>query len=216
MLVLGESRAGVGQSQALHADVMEYPRSAFDINVYSTGDEVYSYYFATSNFTGLFKQNAGEANAVTIVDENDNAISFSPLTVYGLNSVGKPVENVSATRDGSRVLFESAYGQGIDLQFDATYNGVKETLTLQERPNSTSDLVFWSKLDFDHRAYTIESSGDEIDQNSTVNGAIDVVTTGWPRERDSTIVSRPEFGIVTARLWSSLRAESMKAMGNAA
>jgi len=45
---------------------------------------------------------------------------------------------------------------------------------------------------------------------------IDVVTTGWPRERDSTIVSRPEFGVVTARLWSNLRAESMKAMGNAA
>ena len=44
---------------------------------------------------------------------------------------------------------------------------------------------------------------------------IDVVTTGWPRERDSTIVSRPEFGEVTARLWSSLRAESMKAMSAA-
>ena len=41
---------------------------------------------------------------------------------------------------------------------------------------------------------------------------IDVVTTGWPRERDSTIVARPEFGEVTARLWSHLRAESMKAM----
>ena len=42
---------------------------------------------------------------------------------------------------------------------------------------------------------------------------IDMVATGWPRERDSTIVTRPEFGAVTARLWSSLRAESIKAMG---
>ena len=41
---------------------------------------------------------------------------------------------------------------------------------------------------------------------------IDVVTTGWPRERDSTIVARPEFGEVTARLWLHLRAESIKAM----
>lgn len=44
---------------------------------------------------------------------------------------------------------------------------------------------------------------------------IDQVTTGWPRERDSTIVARPEFGEVTARLWSQLRAESMKAMSTA-
>ncbi len=42
---------------------------------------------------------------------------------------------------------------------------------------------------------------------------IDVVDTGWPRERDSTIVARAEFGTVTARLWSKLRGESMKALG---
>ena len=41
---------------------------------------------------------------------------------------------------------------------------------------------------------------------------IDVVETGWPRERDSTIVSRPEFGAVTARLWARLRGESLKAL----
>jgi NitT/TauT family transport system ATP-binding protein len=39
-----------------------------------------------------------------------------------------------------------------------------------------------------------------------------LVTTGWPKERDSTIVADPEFGKVTARLWSLLRAESMKAI----
>jgi NitT/TauT family transport system ATP-binding protein len=42
---------------------------------------------------------------------------------------------------------------------------------------------------------------------------IDVITTGWPRERDSTIVADPAFGAVTARLWSLLRGESMKAIG---
>ncbi len=41
---------------------------------------------------------------------------------------------------------------------------------------------------------------------------IDVVETGWPRERDSRIVSRPEFGEVTARLWARLRGESLKAL----
>ena len=42
---------------------------------------------------------------------------------------------------------------------------------------------------------------------------IDVVETSWPRERDSRIVERPEFGAVTARLWKSLREESLKTIG---
>jgi NitT/TauT family transport system ATP-binding protein len=42
---------------------------------------------------------------------------------------------------------------------------------------------------------------------------IDLVETGWDRARDSRIVSDPAFGAVTARLWGSLRAESMKAIG---
>jgi NitT/TauT family transport system ATP-binding protein len=45
---------------------------------------------------------------------------------------------------------------------------------------------------------------------------IDMVETGWPRERDSRIVSDPNFGALTARLWSSLRGESMKTLGRVA
>ena len=45
---------------------------------------------------------------------------------------------------------------------------------------------------------------------------IDVVTTGWPRSRDSRIVSDAHFGVVTARLWDKLREESLRAMGAAA
>lgn len=44
---------------------------------------------------------------------------------------------------------------------------------------------------------------------------IDMVDTGWPRDRDSRIVEDPAFGSVTARLWKSLREESMKTMGKA-
>jgi NitT/TauT family transport system ATP-binding protein len=41
---------------------------------------------------------------------------------------------------------------------------------------------------------------------------VDVVDTGWPRDRDSRIVERPEFGSITARLWHTLRGESMKSI----
>jgi NitT/TauT family transport system ATP-binding protein len=42
---------------------------------------------------------------------------------------------------------------------------------------------------------------------------IDVIETGWPADRDSTIVSDKRFGDITARLWQKLRSESMTAMG---
>ncbi len=45
---------------------------------------------------------------------------------------------------------------------------------------------------------------------------IDVVDTGWPRERDSRLAADPAFGGITARLWSRLRAESMRSMGERA
>ena len=41
---------------------------------------------------------------------------------------------------------------------------------------------------------------------------IEIVETGWARDRDSRIASHPEFGNVTSRLWDKLRGESMKAM----
>ena len=41
---------------------------------------------------------------------------------------------------------------------------------------------------------------------------MEVIETAWPRDRDSQIVSAPEFGAITARLWTLLRAQSMHAL----
>lgn len=42
---------------------------------------------------------------------------------------------------------------------------------------------------------------------------LDIVVTGWPRQRDSKIVGEPAFGEITGRLWDNLRGESMKSLG---
>jgi len=42
---------------------------------------------------------------------------------------------------------------------------------------------------------------------------IEVVETAWPRERDSNLAGHADFGAVTAKLWTLLRAESQRAMG---
>jgi len=41
---------------------------------------------------------------------------------------------------------------------------------------------------------------------------IDIVTTEWPRTRDSRIVSDRRFGAITARLWDKLRDESIRSL----
>jgi NitT/TauT family transport system ATP-binding protein len=42
---------------------------------------------------------------------------------------------------------------------------------------------------------------------------LEVVETGWPRERDSRIAAHEDFGRLTSHLWSLLREESLKALG---
>jgi NitT/TauT family transport system ATP-binding protein len=44
---------------------------------------------------------------------------------------------------------------------------------------------------------------------------LEVIKTGWPAERDSRIVSDPAFGVVTGRLWSLLRQQSLNALSPA-
>src|SRR5688572_29831349 len=43
---------------------------------------------------------------------------------------------------------------------------------------------------------------------------LDTVVTGWPRGRDSTVVSSEAFGRLTGRIWLRLRAESLRALGH--
>ncbi|MBI1778395.1 MAG: ABC transporter ATP-binding protein [Proteobacteria bacterium] len=42
---------------------------------------------------------------------------------------------------------------------------------------------------------------------------IDVVETGWPRERDSRLIEQEAFSTITSRLWKNLRQESLKTIG---
>jgi NitT/TauT family transport system ATP-binding protein len=41
---------------------------------------------------------------------------------------------------------------------------------------------------------------------------IELIETGWPRDRDSQIVAIPEFGAITSRLWTLLRTQSLHAL----
>jgi NitT/TauT family transport system ATP-binding protein len=54
---------------------------------------------------------------------------------------------------------------------------------------------------------------DRVGVMSTRPGRfIDFVETGWNEDRDSRVVSTPNFGAITSRLWEKLRVEAMKIM----
>jgi len=44
---------------------------------------------------------------------------------------------------------------------------------------------------------------------------LSIIETGWPRDRDSRVVEEAAFGGITARLWHTLREESLKSIGRA-
>jgi len=45
---------------------------------------------------------------------------------------------------------------------------------------------------------------------------IDMVETGWGSDRDSRVVADPRFGVLTGRVWTRLREESLKSVGRSA
>ena len=86
----------------------------------------------------------------------------------------------------------------------------EEVLKLWRRTGATIFLIT-------HALDEAAMLADRIGVMSARPGRLmDIVETGWPRERDSRIVEKPEFGAITARLWKALRQESMKSIGREA
>jgi NitT/TauT family transport system ATP-binding protein len=83
-----------------------------------------------------------------------------------------------------------------------------ELLKLWRRTNTTVFLIT-------HALDEAAMLSDRIGIMSSRPGRlIEIVETGWERERTSEVVERPEFGRITARLWKVLRDESRKAIGS--
>jgi len=177
VLVAGESEAPTATDSARSALEPEERLSSHDLNVYPSGDGDFPYYSQGTVFTALYRAGASEDDALTVVDMENRWMSSTPLTAFGLNSVGTPATNATAERDGPSLRYESVYGTGIDIEYVSTYNGVKETITVGSRPNVSSDIVFWSRLDFDRGGFALASSGGVLAGEATVDGALHVVDT---------------------------------------
>jgi len=85
-----------------------------------------------------------------------------------------------------------------------------EVLRLWRQTNATVLLITHS---LDEAAMLADRIGV---MSSRPGHFVETVTTGWPRTRDSRVISDPRFGDITSRLWNYLRKESLQAMGRAA
>jgi NitT/TauT family transport system ATP-binding protein len=86
----------------------------------------------------------------------------------------------------------------------------EEVLKLWRQTNATIFLIT-------HALDEAAMLADRIGVMSARPGRIlEVIETGWERNRDSRVVELPEFGRITARLWKILRQESFKAIGKEA
>ncbi len=86
----------------------------------------------------------------------------------------------------------------------------EEVLKLWRRTGATIFLIT-------HALDEAAMLADRIGVMSARPGRLmEVIETGWDRERDSRVIETPKFGQITASLWKSLRQESLKSIGKEA
>ena len=167
--------------------------------------------------------------------------SFPWLSVFdniafGLREMGKSVDDVRASVDYALAVWgrrdpdlwgsiERQIGRGFGrnpYSNEGVQYGLRALMSGEILPEQFVDLndkiggrrIGATILLITHALDEAAMLSDRIGAMSARPGRfLDIVATGWPRERDSTIVSEAAFGEITGRLWDNLRGESMKSLG---
>jgi NitT/TauT family transport system ATP-binding protein len=158
---------------------------------------------------GLRRNGTAEADIRRLVDD---ALAFTGLKEFGraypAQLSGGMRQRVCIARtlvlQPRLILLDEPFG-ALDAQTRLLMGD--EVLRLWRRTGATVLLIT-------HALDEAAMLSDRIGAMSARPGRfLDIVVTGWPRERDSTIVSETRFGEITGRLWDDLRGESMKSLG---
>lgn len=189
---------------------------------------------------------SGVPDGVGVVFQEDASLPWLTVTenvAFGLRRLGlAKAERLTRVRDALELVGLSDFAQSYPAQLSGGMRQrvciartlvTKPRLILLDEPFGALDqqtrllmgdelLRMWrntgaSVFLITHALDEAAMLADRIGVMSARPGClVDIVETGWPRDRDSRIVERPEFGVVTARLWKTLRQESIKTMGRSA
>jgi len=158
---------------------------------------------------GLRRSGIDEAEVRRRVDD---ALSFMGLTdfarAYPAQLSGGMRQRVCIARtlvlQPHLILLDEPFG-ALDAQTRLLMGD--EVLRLWRRTGATILLIT-------HALDEAAMLADRIGAMSARPGRfLDIVLTGWPKERDSKIVSDKRFAEITGRLWDNLRGESLKSLG---
>jgi NitT/TauT family transport system ATP-binding protein len=159
---------------------------------------------------GLRRSGASEAEVRRRVDD---ALAFMGLRdfahAYPLQLSGGMRQRVCIARtlvlQPRLILLDEPFG-ALDAQTRLLMG--EEVLRLWRRTDATVLLIT-------HALDEAAMLSDRVGAMSARPGRfIEIIETGWTRERDSTIVREPAFAEITGRLWDNLRGESIKALGH--
>jgi NitT/TauT family transport system ATP-binding protein len=159
---------------------------------------------------GLRRSGASEADVRRRVED---ALAFMGLRdfahAYPLQLSGGMRQRVCIARtlvlQPRLILLDEPFG-ALDAQTRLLMG--EEVLRLWRRTGATVLLIT-------HALDEAAMLSDRVGAMSARPGRfIEIIETGWMRERDSTIVREPAFAEITGRLWDNLRGESIKALGH--
>jgi NitT/TauT family transport system ATP-binding protein len=153
------------------------------------------------------------ASAAEVRRRVDDALAFMGLRdfarAYPLQLSGGMRQRVCIARtlvlQPRLILLDEPFG-ALDAQTRLLMG--EEVLRLWRRTGATVLLIT-------HALDEAAMLSDRVGAMSARPGRfIEIIETGWMRERDSTIVREPAFAEITGRLWDNLRGESIKALGH--
>jgi NitT/TauT family transport system ATP-binding protein len=153
------------------------------------------------------------APAAEVRNRVDDALAFMGLKdfarAYPLQLSGGMRQRVCIARtlvlQPRLILLDEPFG-ALDAQTRLLMG--EEVLRLWRRTGATILLIT-------HALDEAAMLSDRVGAMSARPGRfIEIIATGWRRERDSSIVREPAFAEITGRLWDNLRGESLKALGH--
>ncbi len=126
------------------------------------------------------------------------------------------LSNVSGTVEGSKITYPAALGDGLNVEYQVAWNGLKEVLRLEKRPATKGNLTIHGTLFYNTSALTLYANQGNVTSTASTNGSLEfrnatgetilIIPKGWARDWSAVDVPTDPglAGSVQAGRWSEI------------